>query len=432
MRRLSSPDVRALYIDSLSRAWRSVKGWNELIESCRKNSVRLRVMRENIDTEARFGAMETFYSNTMSGVAQFESDVASERMRGTIEYLKSNGVYWGQTPFGFLRTGEGLDVWLRPYVPHDGAVRVILQLLAGGMSNARVAEHLNVRAVRFVDRNGVPGPFNNETIRTIARNVLTYAGYVITAGGRAKARRIDVAPGVGPLIERYAEALGARRGQVEPIIDEQLASQVVDRLLHPTINNGRKPGDWIALLSPRLWCVSDDSKPDKLWPQNVAHGHFYRSRRVGGPVIDADVIDAEVLRRLCGVSFPPEIRADIRQAVNDREDVFTRVRLLTEQRKFQRMIVHLTDMRAAEEIGRDEFLRRRDDAQRELAEVERQLSAPGRVEALMEALSDLGALLRLATPAQAKGAIAAAFDRWEVNTDGEIVRVELAQWERGV
>lgn len=423
MRRLAAPGVRALYVDSLSRAWRSTKGWNELLEACRRHQVRLRVLRENIDTEARFGAMETFYSNTMAGVAQFESDVAAERMRGTIAHLKASGVYWGQTPFGYIRSGEGLDAWLRPFNPHDGTVRLVLQLVAAGMSNARIAEHLNARGVRFVDRTGVPGLFNNETIRTIARNVLVYAGYVIAAGGRAKARRVELAPGSGSTIARYAEALGARRGQVEPLVDDQLASQVVGRLLHPASNNGRRPGEWIALLTPRLWCGTD-----KLWAQSMPHGHFYRSRRRAGPVIDADALDAEILQRLCGVSFPPEIRADIRQAIDDRETAEAMLRLRADQRKLQRMIDHLTDMRAAEELTREEYLRRRDEAAAQLADVERRLAAPGQADLLMQALEDLGALLQLATPAQAKGAVAAMFDRFEVTPEGEIARVTLARW----
>jgi hypothetical protein len=269
----------------------------------------------------------------------------------------------------------------------------------------------------------VPGPFINETVRTIARNVLVYAGYVIAAGGRAKARRIELAPGSGPAIARYAEALGARRGQVEPLADDQLASQVVERLLHPTSNNGRRPGEWIALLTPRLWCGTD-----KLWAQAMPHGHFYRSRRRSGPVLDADELDSEVLRRLCGVSFPPEIRADIRQAIDDRETAEAMLRLRADQRKWQRMIEHLTDMRAAEELSREEYLRRRDEAQAQLADVERRLAAPGHADMLMQALEDLGALLQLATPAQAKGAVAMMFDRFEVTAEGEIARVRLARW----
>ncbi|MEI7999399.1 MAG: recombinase family protein, partial [Candidatus Omnitrophota bacterium] len=35
MRRIADPDVRCLYVDSLARAWRSVKGWSTLLETAK-------------------------------------------------------------------------------------------------------------------------------------------------------------------------------------------------------------------------------------------------------------------------------------------------------------------------------------------------------------------------------------------------------------
>ncbi|NJM39600.1 MAG: recombinase family protein [Anaerolineae bacterium] len=80
MRRIKDADVRALYVDSLSRAWRSSKGWNELLETCKRFNVALRILKEGIDTSKGFGAAQKLNSGVMAEVAEFESNIASERM----------------------------------------------------------------------------------------------------------------------------------------------------------------------------------------------------------------------------------------------------------------------------------------------------------------------------------------------------------------
>lgn len=210
-KRLVDPDVAKIYIDSIDRAWRNVEEWNKLLRTCQCNHVSIKIVGLNIDAGADLDPFQKSFLDSMASFAELERNLASYRMKRNIKFKKTKGVYQTAKRHSALSPpGEGLDLWLKPNPPHDDTVRIVLQQLAAGMSNARVADHMNRRGIKFVDRNKVPCPFTNETVRTIARNVLTYAGYVIAAGGRAKARQVMLADGTDAHIERYARAMGAR------------------------------------------------------------------------------------------------------------------------------------------------------------------------------------------------------------------------------
>lgn len=421
-KRLGDSDVAKIYIDSIDRAWRNVEEWNKLLRTCQRCNVSIKIVGLNIDAGADLDPFQKSFLDSMASFAELERNLASYRMKRNIKFKKTKGVYHGQTPFGYVTAGEGLDLWLKPNPPHDDTVRIVLQQLAAGMSNARVAEHMNRRAIKFVDRNKVPCPFSNETVRTIARNVLTYAGYVIAAGGRAKARQIALADGSDAHIARYARAMGAIKGQVEPLIDEQLANAVVDRLLKPA-SVGRRAGSRVFLLGGLLY-----HGKEKLRAQSMPSSHFYRSRQRAGLVLDAEVLDAHVLSRLCGLNFPAPIAADFRDAIESMSTDIDRARMQVEYTKLQHKRANLDEMLANGDITRARFIEMREQTETRTREIAEKLHAPGAIESLLARLNDLGEILKHATPAQCQGVIRGMIDRFEVIDTGVITRIQLAPW----
>lgn len=426
MRRLADSDVAGVYVDSLSRAYRSVKGWNELLERCRKYDVFIVVLSEGIDTRKKFGALQKGTSDMMATVAEIESAIASERMVDNIAYMKSKGVYWGQTPFGFTRTGEGLDAWLLPRPPYDETARTILTLWAAGESREKIAVEMNRRGLQFRTRKNEPARFNKETIRTIVNNVLLYAGYVMPAkSGRAKARQVSL-EGEGSYIERFAHGMGAIRGQVKPIIDDSTASLAVERWIN-RLSPGRKKGDYIYLLGGRIYLNGK-----KLRSQTLSYGHFYRSFGAGGPVLDADRIDNDLMDQLRGVHFPAELMKSLAGMVAEKYGG-------DEQRKAQETVNRLTKrlenletMRMDGDISSERYRQYRQETEAAIFEARGHVNAPTDLEALMKKLMELGALLDHATPAQRQRAFALMFDRVEVGEDGNIRQIAPAGWARQV
>lgn len=77
-----------LYSYSLSRLGRSVAELARLIGDCSKRGIPVRIDRDVVDTSTASGML---LFNVLSSVAQFESDVASERVRGAIEAKRARG-----------------------------------------------------------------------------------------------------------------------------------------------------------------------------------------------------------------------------------------------------------------------------------------------------------------------------------------------------
>jgi DNA invertase Pin-like site-specific DNA recombinase len=76
---IESGRATAVYSYSLSRLARSVQELSRLIADCDARGIPVRLDRDHVDTTTASGKLLT---NVLSSVAQFESDVASERVRG--------------------------------------------------------------------------------------------------------------------------------------------------------------------------------------------------------------------------------------------------------------------------------------------------------------------------------------------------------------
>ena len=133
----SDPMVAAVVVNSLDRGSRSPKDFFNFLDLIQHHEVEIVSVTEHFDTSTAIG--RAFLAILMV-VASLESDLASERTSSTIEYLKSQGIHWGQTPFGYTRDEDSIP---QPDKNKDAVVEALKFYGRGGVSYQRVARHLN-------------------------------------------------------------------------------------------------------------------------------------------------------------------------------------------------------------------------------------------------------------------------------------------------
>ncbi len=100
-------EATAVYAYSLSRFARSVAQLAEFFDLCDRMKVRVRVDRDQIDTSTATGKL---VGNVLASLAQFEADVASERVKDAFATKRVHDPEWqgpGNRPYG---EGVGEDV----------------------------------------------------------------------------------------------------------------------------------------------------------------------------------------------------------------------------------------------------------------------------------------------------------------------------------
>jgi DNA invertase Pin-like site-specific DNA recombinase len=102
----------ALYSYSLSRLGRSVAELARLIGDCVNRGVPVRLHADAVDTSTASGML---LFHVLAAVAQFESDVASERVRGAIKVKRDNGEWTGTSPTYGERPGEDAQAVLTAF-----------------------------------------------------------------------------------------------------------------------------------------------------------------------------------------------------------------------------------------------------------------------------------------------------------------------------
>jgi len=120
-------EATAVYAYSLSRFARSVAQLAEFFDLCDRLKVRVRVDRDQIDTSTATGKL---VGNVLASLAQFEADVASERVKDAFATKRVRDPEWqgpGNRPYG---DGVGEDVAAVVAAFHeagsfDGAARLL-------------------------------------------------------------------------------------------------------------------------------------------------------------------------------------------------------------------------------------------------------------------------------------------------------------------
>src|SRR5438093_1827881 len=93
-------EASAVYAYSLSRFARSVSQLAECFDLCDRQRVAVRIDRDHIDTSTATGKL---VGNVLASLAQFESDVASERVKDAFATKRAKDPAWrgpGNSPYG--------------------------------------------------------------------------------------------------------------------------------------------------------------------------------------------------------------------------------------------------------------------------------------------------------------------------------------------
>lgn len=127
LRAVEDGEATAVYAYSLSRFARSVSQLAEFFDLCDRLKVPIRVERDQIDTSTATGKL---VGNVLASLAQFESDVASERVRDAFASKRGQDPEWkgpGNRPYG-EHEGEDMQAVVdafREAGSYDAAARLL-------------------------------------------------------------------------------------------------------------------------------------------------------------------------------------------------------------------------------------------------------------------------------------------------------------------
>jgi len=134
--RASSGRVRAIVSVERSRLARSVTEWLALRKLCADQTIHLETLNGGVeDTSTATGRL---IGTILAAVAEFESDLKSERVARAANYLLGTGRSHGPVPFGLRRAPDGT----RERAEHFDAVLATFQLIADGASVKKAARAL--------------------------------------------------------------------------------------------------------------------------------------------------------------------------------------------------------------------------------------------------------------------------------------------------
>lgn len=425
------PTVAAVVVNSLDRGSRSPKDFFNFLDLIHRQGVELVSVTEQFDTSTAIG--RAFLAILMV-IASLESDLASERVLDTIAHLKSRGIHWGRTPFGYTRDEDAIPQ------PDDNApaVRECLAYYApGGRGFSHVAEHLNNAGHRWRDLDGEPVPFDRYAVRSIISNVLIYAGWI--PGTRGK----DLDPSKAETFRELVQATGALPGLHPPLCDEELAEAVLlarrrRRALAPRRER------YVYLLTPILYCAHCGQQLRGKWGSRQTGARYCHYTGARACLEAAGLDPAEVsgthpageleeqVLGLLDIRLPPAVLADLRQVLAARmlarpENEELQARLGRLEGKLGR----LRELYLEGDIDRDEYAMTRANLQAQADELRAELGAADYpLEAALARLGRMAGELRAGTPEQKRRILGLMLDRLEVNAWGEITEAVPAEWAR--
>jgi len=421
----SEPGVRSVVVYRIDRAGRSVVLIDKLIKLCQAKDIAFVSIVDGIDSSRGMNAGEIFRVQALAMVAEYQANRAADDMRDAVAKFKQSGISWGYTPFGLTRSGRGYDARLVPN-PDAPTVEALLTYYTTSPSYSDTAEVMNQRGYQFRTRHGTRKPFGVETVRTLVGNVLIYAGYVVQGKWRAKKARVTL-DGSGTRLEQYAACVNATRStSVEPIISPELASAVIERRF--SAQRARRRSDtWIPLLTPLAHANGVQLRADR--GKFGLHEYWYRARRAGA-WIPAERAEAQVLGVLTGLQFPPELRDAVRDELGRIVGDDARAAAQQAIAAAQRRMGVLQEMRLDGSISRDAYNAQYAVIEAEIRRHEETLAAPTHVDALMDALADLGGTIQMMTRANQRRAVHHLFERVDFDGDGRLVALHARPWAR--
>lgn len=128
----------ALVVYSMSRLARSTKDAIMISELINKREADLVSLSEKIDTTTAAGKM---VFRLMAVMAEFESDIISERVSSALQHKKAKGEKAGNIPYGYRLASD--NVMLEPDEDERSVIEWVRAARADGMSLQRIADALN-------------------------------------------------------------------------------------------------------------------------------------------------------------------------------------------------------------------------------------------------------------------------------------------------
>ncbi len=136
---------------SLSRLARSAKHLIEIAAICKERGAHIVTLTDNIDTSTASGRL---FFTIMAGIAEFESEVNSERVRATTDIKRDKGEKTGGVaPFGYRDvTNDAGKKILVADIGEQAVIAIARDLRNAGLSYERIAKELTKRGI--VNRKG--------------------------------------------------------------------------------------------------------------------------------------------------------------------------------------------------------------------------------------------------------------------------------------
>lgn len=348
------PDVVGIAAWDLSRIYRNVKAFLELVDELESYNLSLFTIKENFDTSHAIGRAVVTILMT---IYQLESDFASERMSENI-YYKQHTLkrHWGPAPFGTQRDPKTKN--LIPDLETVPALRFLYEkFVTGAYTYDRVTSELNQAAFTFRDRNGNPRPWNRDDVRRCLAAWRLYRGDLPL--GRQKDNPEEV-------------LVGAH----DPILDPALCDRVGDELKkrrHGGTYNKRR----FYLLGGLAHCAECGHPLHGAYQSGVRR---YRHTATRGECtqswVDADTLEAELYERISWLVRSSSL-VKIIESESDalrRLDASPEIAEIREQIKESNgRITRLTDLAVDGLIPKAEYIRRKTEIQNQLKELNSQL-----------------------------------------------------------
>jgi DNA invertase Pin-like site-specific DNA recombinase len=444
--RLDDPDVKAIIVESLSRASRSVRDLHNLLFDLERRGIALVSLKEQIDTSTAMGRAFIGFIAVMN---QFESDITSERMRMTIAFRRERDkVHFGLAPFGstyrktdhllvptqegIWRVGRAIVVGTREHPPlvdpnsaswfgyHD-ALRVCYELYSTDKFGfVEVADLLNQRGYCYRDKWGLPRPFRRDDVRRMIAACPIYAGSL--PNGRSKDGRGIAMENTHP-----------------PILPPELCSQLaqIHAYRHTEFGRGGGGKPKRVYLIANLHCGECGSHlKGEFHNGHRYYRHTYQKKHCTQKTyVRADDIEEQLIGYLDRFQMPDEMKARIREKARllaaraDPDGKQTRLQIDALEAKLER----LREMRLEGEFSKSEYQARKREIEQQLAEARARLhDAPpdiAQLERLLPQIDQIAQIVAQGTPEQKRDVLSSLFEH--VEEIGSVVTVvRVRDWAR--
>ncbi len=445
---LDDPGVTAVIVESLSRASRSMRDLFVFIGELDRRGIALISLKENIDATTSAGRA---FMGVIATLNQFESDIASERMKATIAFKRDTRLqHWGYVPFGCARTAEQKltatteGVWRicaqwvagnaerAPFAPgasarpaawfgYADAVRACFEIYADAdIGFVNLAEQMNRAGYRYRDRHGAPREFHTDDVRRIIEQAEVYAGHSIRRGKGGADRVV--------------------RDTHAPIVARNLVERVIERRRARKTAWGHGGGGRAkrVYLLVNVYCaecgahlIGNESNGIRYY----RHGAQIKRKCTQTPV-RADVLEQAALDQLAGFTAPDEMKTRIAQRARDLAKHAATPALDAARRAVAETsgkLERLNSLFIDGQIDQAEYKRRRAKLEQAAREAEQTLRAspanPHALEALLAQVDRIADIVRSGAPEHQRAVLHTIFARHEAR-ERKLVKTVVHEWAR--